>query len=142
MERGLEWFEKITAVYGIPAVDNSAYLSFTQTSAMPLKVIGSGMGRTGTHTLKLALEQLGFGKCYHMVELFRKPANLTYFTKAEKGEKVNWDTLFEGYQSAVDYPVARFHKQLMEKYPDAKIIHTIRDAEAWYQSASETIFWA
>ncbi len=109
---------------------------------MPLKVIGSGMGRTGTHTLKLALEQLGFGKCYHMVELFKKPASLTYFTKAEKGEEVNWDGLFEGYQSAVDYPVARYHKQLMAKYPDAKVVHTIRGPEAWYQSASETIFWA
>lgn len=100
------------------------------------------MGRTGTHTLKLALEQLGFGKCYHMTELLRKPASLVYFTRAEKGETVDWDTLFEGFQSAVDYPCARYHRQLMDKYPEAKVVHTIRDPESWYKSALETIFWA
>ena len=55
---------------------------------------------------------------------------------------VDWDKLFEGYKSAVDYPVARYYKQLIAAYPKAKIIHTIRDAESWYQSATETIFWA
>jgi Sulfotransferase domain len=110
---------------------------------MQLKVIGSGLGRTGTHSLKLALEQLGFGKCYHMMELLKNPDGLKYFLKAENGEKVNWDELFgEEYLSAVDYPVARYYKQLMNYYPDAKIIHTIREPESWYNSASETIIWA
>jgi Sulfotransferase domain len=109
---------------------------------MPLKIIGTGMGRTGTHSLKLALEQLGFGKCYHMAELFQNPRGLPYFEKAEKGEDVDWESLFIGYQSAVDYPVARYYKQLIVKYPEAKVIHTIRDPESWYQSASETIIWA
>lgn len=109
---------------------------------MPLKVIGTGMGRTGTHSLKLALEELGFGKCYHMAELFENPHGIHHFHKAEKGEDPDWDTLFEGYQSAVDYPVTRYYKQLINHYPDAKIIHTIRDPESWYKSASETIIWA
>ena len=109
---------------------------------MSLQVIGSGVGRTGTHSLKLALEQLGFGPCYHMEELFRHPEQLVYFQKAEKGEEVDWDELFKGYVSAVDYPVARYYKQLITAYPQAKIIHTTRDAEAWYNSAIETIFWA
>lgn len=109
---------------------------------MPLKIIGSGLGRTGTYSLKLALEKLGFGKCYHMVELFQHPSDLSYFKKAEKGEAVNWDELFKDCHSAVDYPVARYYKQLAEYYPDAKIIHNVRDPESWYQSASETIFWA
>lgn len=109
---------------------------------MPLKIIGTGVGRTGTHSLKLALEQLGFGKCYHMAELFEHPERLACFQKAEKGEEADWDRLFEGYQSAVDYPVARYYKQLMKKYPEAKMIHTVRDAESWYQSASKTIIWA
>ena len=109
---------------------------------MSLQVIGTGVGRTGTHSLKLALEQLGFGKCYHMVELFQRPENVIYFEKAERGEEVNWDKLFEGYNSAVDYPVARYYKQIIPKYPSAKIIHTVRDPESWYQSAMETIFWA
>jgi hypothetical protein len=109
---------------------------------MSLQVIGSGVGRTGTHSLKLALEQLGFNKCYHMMELFQHPEGLIYFQKAERGEAVDWDKLFEGYKSAVDYPVAKYYKQLIAAYPKAKIIHTIRDAESWYQSAVETIFWA
>lgn len=109
---------------------------------MSLKIIGTGVGRTGTHSLKLALEQLGFNKCYHMEELFRHPEQLIYFEKAEKGESVDWDELFKGYASAVDYPVARYYKQLITAYPQAKIIHTTRDAEAWYNSAIETIFWA
>ena len=109
---------------------------------MSLQVIGTGVGRTGTHSLKLALEQLGFGKCYHMVELFQHPENVIYFEKAERNEEVAWNKLFEGYNSAVDYPVARYYKQIIAKYPEAKIIHTIRDPESWYQSATETIFWA
>ena len=109
---------------------------------MSLQVIGSGVGRTGTHSLKLALEQLGFAKCYHMEELFRHPEELIYFKKAERGETVDWDKLFVGYKSAVDYPVARYYKQLIAAYPQAKIIHTVRDPESWYNSAMETIFWA
>jgi hypothetical protein len=109
---------------------------------MSLKIIGSGLGRTGTYSLKVALEQLGFGKCYHMAELFQHPEGLVCFEKAEKSETPDWDKLFEGYNSAVDYPVARYYKQLMLKYPEAKIIHTIRDADSWYESASKTIIWA
>jgi hypothetical protein len=109
---------------------------------MSLQVIGSGVGRTGTHSLKLALEQLGFGKCYHMEELLREPNRLVYFKQAEKGETVEWNKLFDGYMSAVDYPAARYYKQIIAAYPNAKIIHTTRDAESWYSSAMETIFWA
>jgi len=107
---------------------------------MSLKVIGSGVGRTGTHSLKLALEQLGFGKCYHMIELFENPEGIKYFKRAERGLDVNWDELFKGYSSAVDYPVARYYKQLMKYYPDAKIIQTVRDPESWFKSISQTIF--
>jgi hypothetical protein len=109
---------------------------------MSLLVIGSGVGRTGTHSLKLALEILGFGKCYHMEELFLHPENIIYFKKAESGETVDWDKLFTGYSSAVDYPVAKYYKQLIAAFPQAKIIHTVRDPESWYNSATETIFWA
>jgi hypothetical protein len=109
---------------------------------MALKIIGSGLGRTGTHSLKEALEQLGYGKCYHMVELLKNPSGLTYFTDAESGKTPSWDSLFTGYLSAIDYPVARYYKQLMKFYPDAKVIHTTRDPDSWYQSCTETIFWA
>ncbi|MCB0726151.1 MAG: sulfotransferase [Ignavibacteria bacterium] len=107
---------------------------------MSLKIIGSGLGRTGTFSLKLALEILGFGKCYHMTELYQNPSGVKFFNDAEKGENVEWDKLFNGYNSAVDYPVARYYKKISTYYPDAKIIHTIRDPEEWYKSASATIF--
>ncbi|HTA28089.1 MAG TPA: sulfotransferase [Bacteroidia bacterium] len=109
---------------------------------MALKIIGSGMGRTGTHSLKEALEILGFGKCYHMVELFKNPDGLKCFTDAENGKTPDWDSLFNGYQSAIDYPVAKYYKELIKKYPDAKVIHTVRDPDSWYKSCMETIFWA
>ncbi|HMQ70510.1 MAG TPA: sulfotransferase [Ignavibacteria bacterium] len=107
---------------------------------MPLKIIGSGLGRTGTFSLKLALEILGFGNCYHMTELFQYPSGLKYFKDAEKGKPVEWEELFKDYKSSVDYPGARFYKNLYSYYPEAKVIHTVRDPEEWYKSASATIF--
>ncbi len=109
---------------------------------MALQVIGTGQARTGTTSLKTALELLGFGKCYHMIELMNHPDQLIYFEKAERGEEVNWEELFQGYHSACDMPVIRYYKQLIEKYPEAKVIHTTRDPEAWFKSMTQTIFWA
>ena len=109
---------------------------------MALKVIGTGFGRTGTMSLKLALEELGFGNCYHMYELIQHPGDLPYFEKAKKGEAVDWDELFNGYQSAVDFPIILFYEDLIKKYPDAKIIQTTRDPESWYKSFCDTILWA
>jgi hypothetical protein len=106
---------------------------------MPLKVIGAGFGRTGTMSLKLALEQLGFGPCYHMVEIFPKPEAPDLWVAAANG-KPDWDTIFSGYQSAVDWPVAHFWRELMDYYPDAKIILSLRDAEKWFASTQATIF--
>ncbi|MBS1518083.1 MAG: sulfotransferase family protein [Bacteroidetes bacterium] len=109
---------------------------------MSLKIIGSGLGRTGTFSLKLALEHIGFGKCFHMIELFQNPEGVKYFRQAERGEQVNWNELFNGYVSAVDYPGARYFENLAEYYPDAKLIHTYRNPDEWYDSAVETIFMA
>ncbi len=109
---------------------------------MSLKVIGTGLGRTGTYSLKLALEILGYGKCYHMIELYQNPEGVIYFNDAEKGKAVNWNELFDGYNSAVDYPVARYYKQITKFYPEAKVIHTLRDPDSWFESAAATIFRA
>ena len=106
---------------------------------MGLQVIGTGHGRTGTNSLKLALEQLGFGKCYHMSELIYNPDNLIYFEQAERGEAVDWDKLFNGYHSACDFPVILYIDKLIKKYPEAKLIHTTCDPESWYKSFSDTI---
>ena len=107
---------------------------------MALRVIGAGIGRTGTTSLKVALEHLGFGKCYHMQELARHPEHVSTWVNAEKGEKVDWDALFQGFQSAVDLPTYAFYSELMAYYPEARVVLTTREPESWYESASKTIF--
>ncbi len=109
---------------------------------MALEVIGAGHGRTGTLSLKAALEELGFGPCYHMVELLAHPEKVTYWEAAERDESVDWDALFEGYAAGVDFPVFRHYRTLAQNYPDAKVILTVRDPEKWYESALSTIYRA
>lgn len=107
---------------------------------MSLSVIGAGFGRTGTLSLKLALEALGFGPCYHMVEVFKNPRAPGYWEAAADRKPVDWDEVFEGYGSTVDWPSATFYRELAEAYPQAKVILTLRDPEAWFRSTQATIF--
>lgn len=107
---------------------------------MTLRLIGAGLGRTGTHSTKLALERIGFGPCYHMVEVFKNPDHIPIWERATDGLDVDWDALFAGYPSTVDWPAAKFWRTLADVYPEAKVLLTIRDADAWYESASKTIF--
>ena len=109
---------------------------------MSLKVVGTGMGRTGTLSLKLALEQLGFGPCHHMVEvLANMPAQLPLWQAAVAG-KPDWDAIYSGYQSAVDWPTARFYRELNEAYPDARFILGYRSPQSWAVSFQQTIYMA
>lgn len=105
-----------------------------------LKVIGAGFGRTGTLSLKHALEELGFGPCYHMTELFDKPGADEQWQAIAMGEPVDWNTVFEGYQATVDWPACTFYQELMQAYPEAKVLLTIRDPEKWYESTYSTIY--
>ena len=105
-----------------------------------IKVIGAGFGRTGTASLKGALEELGFSKCYHMQEVFAHPQHVPVWQAAADGQKVDWDALFEGFEATVDWPGCTFYKELMDHYPDAKVLLSVRDPDAWYKSASETIY--
>ena len=107
---------------------------------MALSVIGAGFGRTGTHTLNLALEMLGFGPCHHMEDEIAKPEQKAWFRAAGRGQKVDWDEVYAGYKSAVDWPTAYFWRELAEHFPQAKIILTVRNSEDWYKSARATIF--
>ena len=107
---------------------------------MSLKVIGAGLGRTGTMSLKLALERLLGGPCYHMVELFEHlEAHTPLWHRAAKGEAVNWDLVFDGYVAAVDEPVSVQWRAIADFYPDALVILSRRDPASWWKSASETI---
>ena len=107
---------------------------------MTLKVIGAGFGRTGTLSLKSALDELGLGPCYHMVETRAHPEHDTMWLALAKGEASDWRPMLKGYASTVDWPTTYFWKQLAAANPDAKIILTLRDPEAWYRSAAATIF--
>ncbi len=107
---------------------------------MSINVIGAGYGRTGTRSLKLALEELGYGACYHMEELLSNPGGVTHWKNAMNNTRVDWDTLFSGYHSVVDFPGCLYYKELAEYYPDSKVILSMRDAESWYESVSRTIF--
>lgn len=106
---------------------------------MGLKVIGAGYGRTGTLSLKLALEQLGFGPCHHMSEVFTHPESIPLWIGAADG-RADWPAIFAGYASAVDWPTATFYEELAAAYPDAKVILTERDPQAWFKSTQATIF--
>lgn len=107
---------------------------------MPLMVIGAGFGRTGTLSLKAALEQLGLGPCHHMVELFKHPEQIPVWDEATDGAAVDWERLLADYLSIVDWPGCHFWRDLTQRYPAAKVILTIRDPKAWYRSAADTIF--
>lgn len=106
---------------------------------MTLKVIGAGFGRTGTMSLKLALEQLGFGPCYHMEAVFQTPEHLPVWHQAVDGNLPDWSAFLGDYGSAVDWPTAHFWRELYDASPDAKVILPIRPAESWWDSYSATI---
>lgn len=105
-----------------------------------LKVIGAGFGRTGTASTKAALEHLGFGPCYHMFEVIAKPERMKSWDRAVEGERMDWDEVLAGFQSTVDWPGCTFWPQLVEAYPDAKVLLTVRDPQRWYDSTYNTIY--
>lgn len=107
---------------------------------MPLNVIGAGVGRTGTYSLKLALNELALGPCHHMEEvLINAQTQIPLWAAAADGDP-DWKTIYEGYESAVDWPTARFFRELSGVYPKAKFILTHRNPETWAQSFGETIY--
>ena len=107
---------------------------------MTLRVVGAGLGRTGTMSLKLALERLLGAPCYHMAEVFAHPEHVPTWHAAARGEPVDWHALFAGYAAAVDWPVGSFWPEVSAAFPDALILLSTRSAESWWKSASTTIF--
>src|SRR5215203_3946449 len=107
---------------------------------MPLEVIGAGLGRTGTLSLKVVLVELGFGPCYHMIELFGHPEHVELWEAASEGKPVDWEGLFGGYWATTDWPACSFYRELMQRYPEARVILTVRDPDRWYESTYNTIY--
>lgn len=108
---------------------------------MSLRVVGAGAGRTGTLSLKNGLEQLLGEPCYHMVEVFGHPEHVPMFRAAAEGDTVDWQELLRGYGASVDFPACLFWQEILDAHPDAVVVlSTRRDAQAWWESASQTIF--
>ena len=107
-----------------------------------LKVIGAGFGRTGTLSMQGALQQLGFGPCYHMKAVFENPPHANLWAEAyDQKESYDYERILKDFRAAVDWPACTFYKELANQYPDAKVILTVRSsADAWYKSACETIY--
>lgn len=106
---------------------------------MRLEVIGAGFGRTGTRSLKQALDLLGFGPCYHMSEVKQNSGHREIWNAIANGAEPDWDALFRDYRSAVDWPAAHYWRELVDHCPDAKVILTIRDPQEWFKSYANTI---
>jgi len=106
---------------------------------MSLRIVGTGLGRTGTLSLKRALEMLGFGPCHHMMEVFQRPESIPLWIEAGKG-RPDWYTIFKDFVSMVDYPGAGFWRELTAYYPNAHVLHTVRDPDKWFESTQATIF--
>ncbi len=106
---------------------------------MALRVIGAGFGRTGTASLKIALEKLLGAPCYHMIEVFQHPEHVALWHQAGLGHMPDWNRLFDGFASAVDFPASAFWPEIMKAYPDALVLLSLRDPEEWWESAKETI---
>jgi len=107
---------------------------------MPLKVIGAGFGRTGTLSLKIALERIGFGPCYHMMEVFPRPDHVARWHRLAFERSMDWDEIFRGFNATVDWPAARWWREIAAHFPDAKVLLSVRDPEAWYKSVTDTIY--
>jgi hypothetical protein len=107
---------------------------------MGLRVVGAGVGRTGTHSLKVALEQLLTGSCHHMLEMFEHPEQIPVWIDAIDGQSIDWSALLADYRALVDWPGASFWPELLAANPDALVLLSVRDPEQWYRSASNTIF--
>jgi hypothetical protein len=105
-----------------------------------MKVIGSGFGRTGTLSLQAALQQLGFGPCYHMVEVIKHRGHAKTWLSVARGESPDWRALFQKFQATVDFPACVYYAELPREFPQAKVVHSVRDKAEWYRSSHETIF--
>ena len=107
---------------------------------MTLVLIGAGFGRTGTASLKIALEKLGLAPCYHMLEVFSHPDHAPLWHAAASDPRIAWEGPLAGYSATVDWPGCYFWRELAERYPDAKVLLSVREPGSWYRSVRDTIY--
>ena len=107
---------------------------------MTIQVIGAGLGRTGTMSFKHAMDILGLGPCYHMYEVFNNPQAIEFWRRAGEGDLGDLAAFLSDYNSTCDWPSARWYREQAERWPDAKVVLTVRDPDAWFRSTQATIF--
>jgi hypothetical protein len=107
---------------------------------MTLALIGAGFGRTGTASLKIALEKLGLAPCYHMLEVFSNPAHAARWHAAASDPRIAWEGPLAGYAATVDWPGCYFWRELADQHPDARVLLSVRDPESWHRSVMNTIY--
>ncbi len=105
-----------------------------------MRIIGAGFGRTGTLSLKTALERLGYGPCHHMKEVIERPEQIRRWLALAEGRPVSWEDLLRGYHSCVDWPSAAYWRELAGHFPEAKVVLTVRDPQRWLASMNATVF--
>jgi hypothetical protein len=107
---------------------------------MTLELIGAGLGRTGTLSLKAALERIGYSPCYHMIEILTAPERARHWLEQAPAGGRDWERIFRGYRATVDWPAAAFWQELAARYPHAKVLLSLRDSDRWYDSVMSTIY--
>jgi Sulfotransferase domain len=113
---------------------------FARARLMALRVVGAGVGRTGTASLKLALERLLGGRCYHMLEVLANPADDVFWKAVVHEGREDFATVMDGFAAAVDWPAAAYWRELAAQNPDALILLSTREsAERWWTSYDATI---
>lgn len=105
-----------------------------------MKVIGAGFGRTGTWSLKHALDEVGAGPTFHMLDLIRNPDKVAPWHDAAIKGNVDFEAMFDGYESTIDWPGCSYWRELMEAYPEAQVLLNVRDFDGWYKSFNNTIY--
>ncbi|MGP4111953.1 sulfotransferase family protein [Streptomyces sp. 4N509B] len=105
-----------------------------------LDVLGVGAGRTGTMSLKNALEMLGFTPCHHMLHMLEHPEDIPLWDRVASGEEVDWQEVYAGYRASVDWPGARYWREITAAFPEARVILTLRDPDSWYESCLGSIY--
>jgi hypothetical protein len=106
-----------------------------------MRVIGAGLPRTATTTQAIAFEKLGFGRCYHMRDMMMDMENGLAQWEAAADSRPDWERIFDGAQSTCDWPGARYYRELLDHYPDSKVVLSVRDSGGWVKSMRETV-WA
>ncbi|KAI9148056.1 hypothetical protein HJFPF1_11878 [Paramyrothecium foliicola] len=118
---------------------------------VPMKVLILGLGRTGTASMRAAMKQMGYVDTYHMMNcsienppdalMWMDALTAKYDGKGKPFTREDWDQLLGNAQAVCDWPAIAFARELIEAYPEAKVVLTNRDVNSWHASTMKTVYW-